>query len=196
MTGEAAYFLLKRLYQVPAMNKRSILIAVITGAIFLTVTGLCIVPVLFGQSHHIATVDFGTHYSVRLWNEYPNLKNWDPDISSPSIYYEITRFGKIIVPKTWLGLDFNYKYDIRYAYDASKTLICVYDTHLWDEGLFVIFDMRSGESWPRLRDDEVSYDPQVTQKWISRYRLLILENPDLPQHFLASDQEIIVDEKD
>ena len=64
--------------------------------------------------------------------------------------------------------------------------MCVYDTELWRERVLVIFDAVSSESWPRLRGDEVSYDPVVRQKWIDRYNRLRLENPSLPQYFTES----------
>jgi hypothetical protein len=86
-----------------------------------------------------------------------------------------------------LGLDFGYTYNIEAAFAKDGTLACVYDTTLWSEGLFIIFDATSGESWPRLRADEVSQDPAVKQKWVTRYNQLVLENPNLPRYFTDED---------
>ena len=48
------------------------------------------------------------------------------------------------------------------------------------EDVFVLYHVPTGESWPRLRDDEVSITPSAREKWYSRYALLKANHPDLP----------------
>jgi hypothetical protein len=170
------------------MTKRIIFIVIV---ILVFIIVVCAKPLIFGSRTQIAKIDAGDEYYIWIWKEYPNLENWDPDIAYPKIYYEITQSDEVVVPTTWLGLDFDFSYDIQVAFAGGKTLVAVYDSELWDNGLFIIFDKESGESWPRLRDDEVSYEPDVKRKWGSRYNRLIAENPSLAQipHYLASIQD-------
>ena len=89
--------------------------------------------------------------------------SFDPDVTDPNIYYEIT---------------------------ADRALACVYDATLWGKGVFIIFDVAGGESWSRLRDDEISYDLVVLQKWVDRYNRLVIENPSLPHNYLYRPIEV------
>jgi hypothetical protein len=158
--------------------KRIVLLAILALIYACIVT---IIGVLYGTYYSIASIDLADGYTLKLWNENPGiLGDWDPDIPYPSIYYQIERKGNIAVPTTSLGLDFHYTYDIKVVFAEHNQLACVYDTKLWTKGLYVIWDKSSGESWPRLRDDEVSYRPLVQQKWQNRYTRLKLENPTLP----------------
>jgi hypothetical protein len=163
-------------------QKRIIVVAVVAVAL-IAVIATCSVRFVFGSKHRITTVDLGNDHFVRIWTEYPSWSDWDPDIAYPAIYYEITQYDKAVVPKTWLGLDFGYTYDIETAFAEDGALACVYDATLWGKGLFIIFDATSGESWPRLSEYEVSYTPAVRRKWVDRYNRLMLENPSLPRYF-------------
>jgi hypothetical protein len=68
-------------------------------------------------------------------------------------------------------LDFNYKYSLKVAYAANKTLVCVYDEGLWRDGLFIIFDKKTEMAYTKLGDED----------FLARYRRLIEENPPLPR---------------
>jgi hypothetical protein len=116
-----------------------------------------------------------------VWSEEPNLWDWDPDISDPSLFYEIRRAGgQVVVPKTWLGLDTTRHYAIHHVVSTDQTLICAYDRELWADGLLVVFDATTRESWPRLKDDEAPGDEAVQRKWRARYARLRQEHPELP----------------
>jgi hypothetical protein len=157
-------------------------VAVLFTLAFISVCLVTLQGFLYDTYNRIATIDLSDGYTLKLWNESEGiLGNWDPDNPYPSIYYQIEKSGNIAVPKTYLHLDLHYTYDIKVVFAETGRLACVYDTKLWTKGLYIIWDAESGESWPRLRDDEVSYESSVKQKWLERYTRLKLENPTLPQ---------------
>ncbi|MCD6553605.1 MAG: hypothetical protein J7M16_06320, partial [Anaerolineae bacterium] len=84
----------------------------IVAAVFVVIAVVCITTFVFGSERQIAAIDIGDGRSIRIWEENPSWNGWDPDITYPIIYYEITQSDTIIVPKTWLGLDFGYTYNI------------------------------------------------------------------------------------
>lgn len=170
------------------MKKRKRTIAIVIAVIVFGVCAACVtsiaIRIIFGSKEQIASVDLGANHTVRIWKERPPYRRWDPDIAEPEIMYEITESGETVVPPTWLSLDFDYNYNIEAVFAEEGALALVYDTHLWDEGIFIIFDAKSSESWPRDNfPPEESY-----QKWADRYSQLRLENPGLPDSFRGLDR--------
>jgi hypothetical protein len=169
----------------PSVMKR-IAVLILLSLIYFCSVG--VTGILYGTYQLIKTTDLSHGYSIKVWKESLGLLgDWDPDIPYASIYYQIEKQGDIAVPKTYLHLDFDYTFDFKVVFAESNALACLYDTKLWTEGLYIIWDQGSGESWPRLRDDEVSYEPSVQQKWADRYTRLKRENPILPAFGAISD---------
>lgn len=155
-------------------RRRSVIIAVI-GISFLAAALCCayfISTALCGSHVRRASVNFDDGYTLEIWDKYPNWDQWDPDIADPNVYYKISQHGTIIVPDQSLQmLDFHYKYDLRIAYAANKTLVCAYDEQLWGEGVFIIFDKVTKMAWHETSDKD----------WLTRYNKLIQENPTMPR---------------
>ncbi len=94
------------------------------------------------------------------------------------LYHTVQRDGREVVRKTYLS---NHdRKDTFRTYTAASADMSV--VGLWAEtaDVFILYHIPSGESWPRLRDDEVSYTPEVRQKWHSRYLLLRASSHALP----------------
>lgn len=129
----------------------------------------------------VASHAFGDGYRIRVWWQYSAIWDWD-DVPEPHLFYDVTRNGQTVVPETWLHLDLgeDQDFDVATAAADGGNLVCVYDRNAFKR-LFILFDVRSGESWPRLRDDESSSDPAVEAKWAERYHRLLAENPGFPR---------------
>jgi len=107
---------------------------------------------------------------------------------SRSVYYEVKENGKVVTPlfvMTSDGGSDKHQYAVLTAKGGS--LIGVIETTRTPHELVILHDFSSGESWPRLRDDEVSYDEAVRRKWRDRFDQLKSENPELnkPRYFEA-----------
>ena len=105
---------------------------------------------------------------------------------SRSVYYEVKENGKVVTPLYAMTSDSGsdeHRYEILSARGGS--LIGVVDTTQTPHELVILHDFGSGESWPRLRDDEVSYDEAVRKKWRDLFDQLQSENPKLsrPKYF-------------
>lgn len=161
------------------MSKRRIIIAIVV-LVFACVA--CVYQFLYaGYYRYIAAYGLGNGYSLEIWGEQPGLADpgWDPD-DAPGLYYQIKQFGAVVVPQTFLTIDFRYIPDVKIAFAEQGFLVCVYDIKPEGDGFFIMWDATSGESWPRLRDDEASSNPVVLKKWTDRYKRLKAVNPDLP----------------
>jgi hypothetical protein len=122
------------------------------------------------NSGQIAQIALGQNRILHLWWE----GDWDPDHHYPLVYYAIKEGKHRIVPQTFIGFETEERFDLKVVFTKDHMLVCIYDTQRWasrgtSEELFIIFDQQSGESYPRLRSDEVSHDPHVKQKWQERY---------------------------
>ncbi len=130
--------------------------------------------------------NFGDGYSIRVWWQYSAIWDWD-DGEEPHLLYDVTLNGQSVMPKGYLGsrLDKEQDFDIATAVADNGTLVCVYDRNAFKR-LFILFDTRNGESWPRLREDESQSNPAVVAKWAKRYQQLLAENPDIPRNRLRT----------
>ena len=98
------------------------------------------------------------------------------------IYYEIKEAGQVITPTTYIGNDNGddtHQYTVFYAEDES--LIAVLETTATTPEIIIMQDFKSGESWPRFRDNEVGTEESVRQKWRGIFDRLQRENPQLPK---------------
>ncbi len=94
------------------------------------------------------------------------------------LYYTITKDGAEVVRETYLtNHDRRGKLRIYTATSADRSVV-----GLWADRaeLLVLYHVPSGESWPRLRDDEVPSAPEVLEKWHSRYQALRASSQSLP----------------
>ena len=101
------------------------------------------------------------------------------EISRP-IYYEIKEDGRIVVPKTYIdgdGGDDEHQYRAIFAEGGS--LVGVVETTGGTQVLVVIQDFKTGESWPRVKDDAVSYEEKVVRRHQDLFERLRKENPEL-----------------
>jgi hypothetical protein len=119
----------------------------------------------------LAVVDIGDGQTIRIWDE--------ESIDHPgfAVCYDVRGPGGPLVPATCHGAYAIHAPELATAFAGDRRLACVYDAkHDW----YIIFDKESGESWPRLREDDSPNDLAVKQKWLSRFRRLKAENPRLP----------------
>jgi hypothetical protein len=98
------------------------------------------------------------------------------------VYYRVDLRGKELVHRTFLEHDDGGEYQFKVAFADGGRLACVYEINRGkDCGYYLLmFDASTGESWPRLREDEADWMPEVMEKWGKRYRRLKAENPELP----------------
>jgi hypothetical protein len=105
---------------------------------------------------------------------------------SRSIYYEVKENGNVVTPLYAMSFDSGsdeHRYAILRANGGS--LVGVVDTTKTPNELVILHDFGSGQSWPRLRNNEVSYDEAVRKKWRDLFDELKSENPELnrPEYF-------------
>lgn len=75
-----------------------------------------------------------------------------------------------------------YEYEIQVAFAQDKTLVCVYDSEYWDNGLLILYDTQAGKSWPGWGPSD--------EHWRVPYAQLRDENPSLPAvSYLMIDDE-------
>ena len=105
---------------------------------------------------------------------------------SRSVYYEVKENGNVVTPLCAMTFDSGSDRH-RYAMLSARggSLVGVVDTSQTPHELVILHDFGSGESWPRLRDFEVSYDDAVRKKWRGLFDQLKSENPELnrPKYF-------------
>jgi hypothetical protein len=105
---------------------------------------------------------------------------------SRSVYYEVKVDGNVVTPLFAMTFDSGSD-EHQYAILSAKggSLVGVVDTSQTPHELVILHDFGSGESWPRLRDTEVSYDEAVRKKWRDLFDQLQSENPGLhkPNYF-------------
>ena len=97
---------------------------------------------------------------------------------APSLYYEIRKGRRLAVPATYLGPapEGEKPLDIRTASSPDGSIVAV-----WAPGeLTILYHRPSGESWPRLRDDETSRMPAVRAKWRARFDLIRRQHAGIP----------------
>lgn len=123
--------------------------------------------------------DIGGGRTLRVWS----IRD-DRDWSYPCplmVYYRIDSGGSELVHTTLREHDDGKAYEFRVAITADGKLACVYETaRACSSYYLLIYDAESGESWPRVREDETRQMPHVQTKWRERYRRLKAEFPELP----------------
>lgn len=105
------------------------------------------------------------------------------ELSCP-VTYEIQRNGQTLVPLTHLTSYLDQRPgDFKSAMTTDASLYAAWpnSSSKSDDVPIIVFHLPTGESWPRLRDDEVSYTSSVQIKWRDRLAQLKRECPMLPE---------------
>lgn len=163
------------------MSKRWFIsgVAVVTVVAFCTICSWCLwfdkPSPRFSQ-----TFDLGEGRTLQVWS-IRDYRDWS-DPCPLMVYYRVDCGQTELVHTTFLDHDDLGEYRFKVVFADNRRLACVYQvTHAKEHsGLFLMFDDASGESWPRLRDDETPDDPEVIEKWSARFRQLKNENPEIP----------------
>jgi hypothetical protein len=97
------------------------------------------------------------------------------------VYYRIEQGGQEIIPQTFFEHDDGEDYHFSLAFANEGKLACVYEVSRYRKTCYYVlmYDAESGESWPRVREDETRTDVSVRQKWRSRYQRVRSENPEM-----------------
>ena len=133
-----------------------------------------------GKTTELASINFGDGYTIRIWEKIVGIAepNWDPDHGLPEIYYEMSRLDSVIIPTTFIGLNFGDPYDIRVAFAEEGKLVSVYDANNWNSGgIFLMLDVTNPETFIYSSRMALGEWQQIRVDMIDRLRQ---ENPDLP----------------
>ena len=129
----------------------------------------------------VGKYDLGKGIEVKLFSEV----YWET--SGRGLYYRVKKDGREFVPQTllWFHHDEDDEDDpvemtSFQTGDGSLVGLHTTPTTSTDCEMFIILDLESGETWPRLRADESASDPAVMVKWRRRYSRLKAEIRDLP----------------
>jgi hypothetical protein len=101
------------------------------------------------------------------------------EISRP-IYYEVRENGKIVVPKSYMDGDSgSEEHHYEAIFSEGGSLVGVLDTTNGKRTLVVMQNFRTGDSWPRVKDWEVSYEEHVVRRNLDLFDRLRKDNPSL-----------------
>ena len=101
------------------------------------------------------------------------------EISRP-IYYEIKKNGELVVPKSYLGGDSGFgEHQYEAIFGEGGSLVGILETTNGKRTLVVMQNFRTGDSWPRVKDWEVSYEEHVVKRNLDLFDRLRKENPSL-----------------
>lgn len=153
---------------------------VLSGGLFVILVALVIyniepiISYLCSRRETIAELDVQSQRAVIITAD----SCWE--VSRP-IYYEVREAGRVVTPTTFIGGDSgNDPHDYEVIYAESGALVGVIETSAPLPELVIMQDFKSGESWPRLRENELSYAEPVQRKWKDIFERLRRENPQLP----------------
>lgn len=164
------------------MRKQTLVMSVSRKAIFAGAI-LLLFPLvgLWVWLNFVLRAEFG-RFAVEPGVEFRLLIEHDWDVGD-TLLYEVRESGVEKVPKFYLcNHDRHRKLTILTASSKDGAVVGLWakENATGDFPVFILFHLPSGESWPRLRSDEVSYDASVRAKWLERYLSLRRDSPDLP----------------
>lgn len=137
---------------------------------------LGLVIILHSEIFSTERVDLG-HYKLASGIEVTLSVRNDLDVGDV-LYYAIQKDGVEVVRTTYItNHDRSDPLRVHTTASADQAVLAFWAE---DTDLFILYHVPSGESWPRLRDDEVSYAPSVVAKWHARYLVVRGNNPKLP----------------
>jgi len=135
-----------------------------------------IVDYLCKQRQSIATLDVRNQRSIVLTAEVCFENDSRP------IYYEVSEAGRVVTPTTYIGSDNgNESHTYTTFYAERESLVAVLETTTKPPEIVIMQDFNAGESWPRLRQNEVATQEFVKRKWQGVFERLRRENPQLPK---------------
>jgi hypothetical protein len=149
--------------------------------ITLTIVGLLvynagpIIGYLCKQRNRIATLDVRNQRRIVLTADscYEN--------DSRPIYYEVSEADRVVTPTSYIGNDDGKEpHSFTTFYAEGESLVAILETTATPPKVVIMQDFNSGESWPRLRDNEVAREEFVKRKWQGVFDRLRRENPQLP----------------
>ena len=123
--------------------------------------------------------DLGGGRVLHVWS---SLEHEPFETHSPAVYYRIDEQGRELVHTTYLGSSHDREFDFQTVTAENGKLACVYERSLatTSHSYLLMFDSKSAESWPRVRDNETTQVSFVIAKWKERHKRLKAANPDLP----------------
>jgi hypothetical protein len=135
-----------------------------------------IMDYLCKQRQSIAALDVRNQRSIVLTAEVCFENDSRP------IYYEVSEAGRVVTPTTYIGSD-NGNEPHTYAtfYAERESLVAVIETTTKPPEIVIMQDFNTGESWPRLLQNEVATQEFVKRKWQGVFERLRRENPQLPK---------------
>lgn len=161
----------------PLLKLLGAAVVCIAGLFFLGMGGLWFI-FTSSATVTIGKYDLGKGIEVKLFIE---SEGWDPLVET--LHYRVKKDGRELVPTTVLGHHHgNDPVEMASFRTDDGSLVGLHRTPTTSSDclVFIMIDVESGESWPRLGDDESSSDPAVIAKWRRRYSRLKARNRDLP----------------
>lgn len=135
-----------------------------------------ILDYLCEQRQNIATVDVRNQRRIVLTADVCFENDSRP------IYYEVSEAGRVVTRTTYIGSDNgNESHTYTSFFAERESLVAVLETSAAPPHIVIMQDFNSGESWPRLRDNETASQEFVKQKWQGIFDRLLRENPQLPK---------------
>ena len=146
-------------------------IGCVGGGVLAVAVLLAVTVWLFFRPEHedLASYSFEPDVQIRLFAE--------SDFDRPrTLYYEVRREGRVVSPGTMIGLapEGISPVGASTGSSADGSVVAVWSssTARGLDSFVILYHLPSGESWPRLRDDETASQPAVQAKWRARYALL------------------------
>lgn len=99
---------------------------------------------------------------------------------SRNLYYEVVQNSVVVSKKSRFdGDNGNNQHNYYVVYSNNKSLVGLIELVNNLPNIAAIYDFSSGESWPRLKDNELFGDYAVRRKWQNIFRELQKENFNL-----------------
>lgn len=154
-------------------------------AVCLVLVGVCggCLWSAFERPRFIHRLDIGDGRTLTIWSiRRDTLLNFDTDPNPLMVYYRMDAGGRELVPTTFREHDDNGSYEFRVVSADGGRLVGVYEASRAadNHSMLLMYDADSGESWPRVRDDETTQMPAVVAKWRERHRQLRVAHPEFP----------------
>jgi hypothetical protein len=138
--------------------------------------GIWVYRIAVQDEYHVATFDCGDGRTIVI----TAANFWEV---SQAVHYTVLVNGEVVSPKRYFtNANGNsgtlLRFDTVTAEDNNLVGV-VQISESGERDLVILHDFATGESWPRLRDNEVSYAPSVKKKWRRSFDRIQQENPTL-----------------
>lgn len=158
---------------------------VLPVAAFLVLVGVCggCLWSAFERPRFTHHFDIGGGRTLTVWSIRRDvLLNFDTDPNPLMVYYRVDVGGREVIHTTFLDHDDKGEYQFRVVSADGGRLVGVYEVSRAADNhyMMLMYDADSGESWPRVRDDETTGMPAVVAKWRERHGRLLAAHPEFP----------------